>query len=160
MSVGDGAFSWCTNLAGVTIGHSLTNLGDFTFADCSSLAGAYFEGNAPTAGPSAFAYDNTTVYYLPGATGWGLTFAGRPAVLWNPQIQSGTPTFGVRNNQFGFTITGTMNIPLAVEASTSLASPGWTVLQTCTLTNGSIYFGDPAWRNYPARFYRIRPPVM
>jgi hypothetical protein len=23
------------------------------------------------------------------------------------------------------------------------------------LTNGSFYFSDPAWMNYPGRFYRI-----
>ena len=27
-----------------------------------------------------------------------------------------------------------------------------------TLTNGSIYFSDAAWTNYPARIYRIRSP--
>jgi hypothetical protein len=31
-------------------------------------------------------------------------------------------------------------------------------LQTCKLTNGSIYFSDPQWTNYPARLYRIRSP--
>jgi hypothetical protein len=31
-------------------------------------------------------------------------------------------------------------------------------LQTCKLTNGSIYFSDPQWTNYPGRFYRIRSP--
>jgi hypothetical protein len=28
--------------------------------------------------------NNATVYYLPGTTGWGTTFGGRPAVLWDP----------------------------------------------------------------------------
>ena len=31
-------------------------------------------------------------------------------------------------------------------------------MQTCTLTNGSIYFSDPDWTNHPTRFYRIRSP--
>jgi hypothetical protein len=64
----------------------------------------------------------------------------------------------VQANQFGFTITGTANIPLAVEACSNLGSATWTALQTCTLTNGSIYFSDPNWGNYPARAYRIRSP--
>jgi uncharacterized repeat protein (TIGR01451 family) len=64
----------------------------------------------------------------------------------------------VRSNQFGFTITGTSNLSIVVEACTNLASPSWTSLQICTLTNGPIYFSDPAWRRYPMRFYRTRLP--
>jgi hypothetical protein len=45
-----------------------------------------------------------------------------------------------------------------LEACTDLASASWTSLQSCTLTNGSVYFSDPEWRNYPARLYRIRSP--
>jgi hypothetical protein len=87
-----------------------------------------------------------------------LTFGNRPAVLWNPRAQTGATSFGVRTNRFGFTITGTTNIPILVEASTNLAGANWTAIQTCTLTNGSIYFSDSDWTNYPARFYRIRSP--
>ena len=67
-------------------------------------------------------------------------------------------TFGVRSNQFGFNITGTADIPVVVEASTNLVPASWTALQTCTLTNGSVYFSDPRWTNYPGRFCRIRSP--
>jgi hypothetical protein len=31
---------------------------------------------------------NLTIYYLPGTTGWGSKFAGRPALLWNPMFQA------------------------------------------------------------------------
>ena len=50
--------------------------------DCTSLTGVYFQGNAPSlAGSSVFDGDNhATVYYLPGTTGWGSTFGGRPTV--------------------------------------------------------------------------------
>jgi hypothetical protein len=89
---------------------------------------------------------------------WGLTFAGLPAVLWNPQVQTSDGSFGVRTNRFGFNITGTTNIPIVVEACTNLTSPVWTTLQSCNLTNGSLYFSDPQWTNYPSRFYRIRSP--
>jgi len=61
-------------------------------------------------------------------------------------------------SQFGFTITGSANIPIAVEACSNLASASWAALQTCSLTNGSIYFSDPQWTNYPTRIYRIRSP--
>jgi hypothetical protein len=107
----------------------------------------------------AFANDNNaTVYYVLGTTGWDVTFAGRPSVLWNLLIQANGPSFGVCTNRFGFNITGTTNIPIVVEACTNLASASWTSLQTCTLTNGSIYFSDAGWTNYPSRFYRVRSP--
>jgi len=35
-------------------------------------------------------------------------------------------------------------------------SASWNSLQTYTITNGSIYFSDPQWTNYPARFHRLR----
>jgi hypothetical protein len=121
--------------------------------------GVYFNGNAPNLGLfTVFNGDNDAiVYYLPGTTGWYTPFGGRPAVLWNPQIQT-SASFRVLSNPFGFTITGTTNIPIVVEASTNLRNGAWSPLQTCTLTNGSIYFSDPQWTNYPARFYRVRSP--
>jgi len=101
---------------------------------------------------------NVTVYYLPGTTGWSNTYQGVPAVLWNPQIQASDGHFGVRSNQFGFNITGTANIPIVVEACTNLANPVWTPLTNVSLTNGSFYFSDPQWTNYPGRFYGIGFP--
>jgi hypothetical protein len=62
------------------------------------------------------------------------------------------------NNQFGFTITGTANIPVAVEACTNLLNGYWFPLQILTLTGDPIYFSDPQWKNYPTRFYRLRSP--
>ena len=85
-------------------------------------------------------------------------YAGFPVALWNPQIQTSDGSFGVRSNQFGFTITGTASIPIVVEACTDLAGGVWTPLQTCTITNGSIYFSDQQWTNYPGRFYRLHSP--
>ena len=99
--------------------------------------------------------DNATVYYFPGATGWSSTFAGLPAVLWNPLIQTGA-NFGVRSNQFGFDITGPANLPIVVEATDNLVNPAWSPLQTITLVNGSFHFSDPV--QSPGRFYRLSPP--
>jgi hypothetical protein len=67
-------------------------------------------------------------------------------------------SFGVQTNCFGFNIKGTTNLPIVLEACTNLASQVWEPLQSCTLTNGSIYFSDPDWTNYPGRFYRLRSP--
>lgn len=172
--IGQGALSNCYDLASVTIAHSVTNIGIQAFASCPVLAYVYFEGNAPEAAPSdVFLGDtNATVYYLPGTTGWSATFAGRPAKLWNPQVQTGDAKFGLQNNQFGFNITGTADIPIVVEARTSLTDPVWSPVAALILSNGSIYFNDPQGggpvisnsqlppprTNYPSRFYRIRSP--
>jgi len=159
-NIGESAFNYCTNLTSITIPRSVTSIGDAAFAYCYSLTSVYFQGNAPNLGGSDvfYGYNSTTVYYLPGTTGWTSTFGGRLAVLWNPQVQTSGSSFGVRTNRFGFNITGTANIPIVVEACTNLANGGWTTLQSCTITNGSVYFSDPQWTNNPARFYRLRSP--
>jgi len=91
---------------------------------CSSLTSIYFTGNAPAADSTVFdSNSNATAYYMPGATGWNSRFAGLPALLWNPVMQTGDGRFGVKGNHFGFDIAGTPNIPIMVEASTSLANP-------------------------------------
>jgi hypothetical protein len=73
-----------------------------------------------------------------------------------PVILNSSPTFGVQNNQFGFTVSWATNLPVVVEATTNLAHPVWQPLQTNTLTGGSFYFSDPQWTNHPIRFYRLR----
>ena len=79
-------------------------------------------------------------------------------MLWNPQAQTTNTSFGVRYNQFGFTLTGTSNDIVVVEACTNLANPIWLPLQTNTLTGSPRYFSDPQWTNFPGRFYRLRSP--
>jgi hypothetical protein len=158
-SIGTSAFQACTSLTSVTIPSSVAGIGLNAFQNCTNLTGVYFRGNAPSVGSSVFTGDNsTTVYYLPGTTGWESTYCSRPTALWNPQPQTSGDSFGVGPNGFGFNITGTTNIPIVVDAATNLAAPAWTPLQSCTLTNGSIYFSDPQWTNHPARFYRLRSP--
>lgn len=162
--VDGGVFYGCSSLTNVVVGKGLSYLGIGAFSGCSNLVGVYFKGNAPTPGTTIFYVDvfgsdpSTTVYYLPGTTGWGSTYARFPSVLWNPQIQTGDASFGVRQNGFGFNIIGTTNIPVVIEACTNLGAGSWIPLQSCTLTNGLVYFGDPQWTNYPRRFYRIRSP--
>ena len=99
---------------------------------------------------------NATVYYLPGASGWSEQFAGRPALLWNPRIAG--VSAGVGTNGVTLNITGTTNIPIAVEACTNLLMGFWDQLQTNILSTGFLNFTDRASTNYPARFYRIAGP--
>ena len=129
---------------------------------CPFFNSVYFRGDAPTADSTVFSYNgNPTVYYLPGTTGWSSTFGGCPTALWRlpyPVILNNGPTFGVQNNTFGFTVSWATNSSLVVEASTKLAGPVWTPLQTNTLTNGSFYFSEPLQTNSSGRFYRITSP--
>ena len=163
-NIGYAAFNNCAGLTSVTIPRSVTNIVDYAFYSCTNLTSVYFQGNAPTADSTVFAayyttngYDPATIYYLPGTTGWGGFAAktGLTPVLWNPLIQAGGASFGVRSNQFGFSIAGTANIPIVVEACTNLASPVWTPLQSLTLTNGLFYFSEPVQTNSSGRYYRI-----
>jgi len=144
----------------MTIGNSVSYIGVLAFYSCSNLTSIFFTGNAPLLGsgnPIFGGNTNAVVYYLPGTTGWGSTLDVLPAVLWNPQTQTGDSNFGVLTNRFGFDITGTTNIPIVVEACTNLGS-AWVPLQSMSLTNGHFYFSDPQWTNYPSRFYRLRWP--
>jgi hypothetical protein len=121
--------------------------------------GIYFQGNAPKV--DRFAFDNenyATIYYLPGTTNWGTTFGDASTALWLPQMQTTNASFGMQTNQFGFNINWASDQTVVVEACTNLANPDWQPVQTNTLTDGSAYFSDPQWTNYPARFYRLRSP--
>ena len=144
----------------VTIPASVTNIGDEAFSNCRNLAGLYFLGDAPTNVGSYVFYndDQAVAWYLPGASGWSSTFAEIPAAPWNPKVQTGEASFGVKSNQFGFSVAGSTNLFLVIEAATNLSFPTWQPVQTNTLTNGSVYFSDPGWTNFGSRFYRLRAP--
>ncbi len=157
-TIGNFAFASCANLTNITLGSGITNMGDYVFTGCSNLKQIYFKGDAPSIGVMLMNGTPATVYYLPGTAGWVPTFGGRPTLLWNPTIQVADGNFGVRTNRFGFTISGSTNIPLVVEASVNPAGPGWVLLQSGTLTNGSIYFAEQGWTNYSSRYYRLRSP--
>ena len=153
-NIGVQAFQYCSALTNITIPPSVTMIGSGAFDVCYGLSRAFFQGNAPVCSNAFNGDTNATAYYLPDTTGWGATFAGLPAVLWNPLMQ--TSSAGAAG--FGFNIAGTADIPIVIEAATNMASPAWVPLQNLNLTNGAFYFGDPDWTNYPARFYRIRSP--
>jgi hypothetical protein len=168
VAIGNYAFNNCQSLGTITIPRSVNLIGDEAFG-WSSLSKIYLLGNAPAVGSDLFLGDtyvgdnNGYAYYLPGTTGWGATFGYVPLVLWNPQMQTGDGSFGVQANQFGFNITGNYNLVVVVKAASDLANPVWSPVSTNTLdtsvgTNGTSYFSDPQWANYPARFYRLCLP--
>jgi hypothetical protein len=160
------AFQTCFGLTNITIPGSVTNIGFEAFGGCENLTSVFFGGNAPSIDFTGIynifdGDDNVTAYYLSGTTGWGdfgqNSGAGQ-TVLWNPQMQTSPESLDLQQKRFGFNISGTTNIPIVVEACTNVSNPIWVPLLTCTLTNGSVDFGDSQWTNYPGRFYRIRSP--
>jgi hypothetical protein len=107
-AIGAYAFDSCTGLNSITIPNSVTNIGGYAFEFCTSLNGVYFQGNAPAADGTVFYSDNNaTVYYWPGTTGWGSTFAGRAASVLNP--------FTYTTNNGTITITGYIGFGGAVS---------------------------------------------
>ena len=161
-NIGYQAFFYCSLLPSLMIPNSVTSIEGGAFEWCYSLTAVYFQGNTPGLGLSVFQGDDyTTAYYLPGTSGWGPTFGGRPTALWvlpNPLVLNRDPSFGVQASGFGFTISWATNRSVVVEAANNLATPTWSPLATNALTGGTSYFSDPEWTNNPARFYRIRSP--
>jgi len=152
-SIATEAFVLCARLTSVTIPGSVASIGDYAFEECIGLTGAYFQGNAPTPGLEIFDDVNAAalVYYFAGTAGWGATYGGLGTVML-PQLNG----VAVRDNQFGFTINGTNNEVVVVEACTNLANPNWQPLLTNTLTGTPFNFTDPQSGNFSSRFYRIQ----
>lgn len=155
--IGWAAFSNCSSLARVTIPESVTTIDGYAFGYCGRLRRVYFQGTAPSPEPLAFSGSYVTSFHLPGTAGWSSTFGGRPAVLWNPRILTDDGILGVQAGQFGFTIEGAADIPVAVEACDSLANPNWTTVANLTFNaEGTGQFIDPDAANKPTRSYRFR----
>ena len=79
-------------------------------------------------------------------------------VLPFPVILPVAPSFGIQTHRFGFRISWATNVPVVVEACTSLANLNWSPVATNTLSDGWSDFSDPDLTNHPARFYRVRSP--
>ena len=167
ISIGKYAFATCTNLTSIVIGKGVRSIGDYAFRMVSweyvfpEPMNFYFRGDAPQIGVNVFQPYVSTVYYLPGTLGWGSSFGDVPAGPWvlpNPLILDFGPSFGLQGGAFGFMISWATNVQVIVEARTDLISAQWTPLVTNTLSQGSSYFNDPQWMDYPNRFYRIRSP--
>jgi len=149
-----GAFAYCRNLTSVTIPNSVTYIGDFAYGFCTNLRAAYFQGNVPSVvgqvRPPFDEADNVTVYYLPGTTGWGSTFGGRPTAMWLPlmlDLPSGPPS-----TQLILHTTSPAPSQVRVQRSTNLIH--WQDWQTVTKAAGPSTLQDAEAGTTPNRFYR------
>ena len=156
-SIGREAFRRCANLADMTIPKSVTSIGQDAFGGCVKLARVYFKGDAPSPG-AADMFDgdsNATVCYLPGTSGWGPTFGGRPTALWDTQVPYAYTTHNgmITNTEFmGLGLTGQAEdfrkpLPSQIVQSTSAIQHG-----RVTSTVGEQSASD--------RILTRKPPVM
>ena len=84
LSISAEAFAGATNLVSVTVPPSVYSIADGAFAGCTSLRRLYFDGNAPwQLGSDIFAGVNATVYYVPGAGSWDVSYCGLPAYAFD-----------------------------------------------------------------------------
>ena len=87
-NIGFEAFDGCTSLTSITIPAGVTSVGEEAFYACANLTLVNFLGNAPSSLSNPLIFtgaNNATIYYLPGATGFGPTFGGRPTAVWTGQ---------------------------------------------------------------------------
>jgi hypothetical protein len=63
---------------------------------------------------------------------------------------------GSQSKAFNFTISGSTNGNVVVEACENLAQPHWIPVSTNTLANGLLLFSDLQSSNHPTRYYRVR----
>jgi len=148
--IGQDAFRYCHGLTLVTLPASVSYLGDEAFCDCPVLTDVVFEGSPPPYGHNPFyASDTVTVYYQQSATGWGTTFADRPAVMqirFTYAVNSdNTATITGYNGAGGFVaIPGTLeNHP--VTGIGFGAFLGCTNLTEITIPDGVTHIGDGAF---------------
>jgi hypothetical protein len=174
-SIGNYAFSKCFGMTNVTIGNSVTNIGLEAFFDCSGLTSITIPSNVSSIGSRAFGVclrltsiyfkgnipvirDNnafvlcrvSTIYYLPGTTGWTESFNGRPTALWRPALQ----VLRTASSDFHLNVSWAEGRTVIIEATTNITSGLWVPLSTNTLITGTGTFTDS--QKHSSRIYRIR----
>ena len=144
-SIGDGVFQSAfydcnyyndNNTFAVIIPPSITSIGNWAFYNCTSLTGIYFLGNAPSQiGTNMFLYLNyyanryvsisATVFYLPGTTGWGITFGGLRTAIWTGAPQA-IITVNANPSQGGYVSGGGTYAAGNLQQISANANSGWT----------------------------------
>ena len=100
--IGQGAFANHNEITNVIFPASLTAIAPYAFSNCRFLKTLCFQGNQPALTQNPFSVKLATVYYLPGAKGWGTVFCNMRTVLWNLPVPFSYST----NDDNSITITG------------------------------------------------------
>ncbi len=161
-SIGSYAFHNCAKLESVTIPNTVASIGNSAFYYCTDLAGVYACGRAPLLGLSAFTGSTgTTVYYLEGTAGWGVTYGGRPtAILAVPAVAAwelAPPGFTLAGATRVFTVRP--SVPwrrYQVQESESMAAGTWrTIGPEYVGDGGDMVISHPHDPGQPKRFFRL-----
>ena len=151
-SIASYAFTQCYQLASITIPSSVNWIGEGAFSGCTNLARAIFQGNAPSASSSSFSYTSTKIYYYPGKSGWGSSFAGQPTTqIISPSIKS------IDLSASGVIQLSWLAIPdvkYTIQTTDNLANP-FVARYTKNATNFLETWSDPESDSSGMRFYRV-----
>jgi hypothetical protein len=110
-------------------------------------------GNAPALALGGYGYDNfnnATVYYLPGTTGWVSTYADRPTALWIPI----TPSLPSLAADYPLKLLTHSPAPATVRIQRSVNLVDWDDWQTVSRDAGPSELQDTEAGSTPYRFYR------
>jgi hypothetical protein len=159
-NIGEYAFYYCPDLTSVTIGSGVTGIGEEAFADCESLANACFEGNEPSDGGSIFAYDDalSTIYYIYGTAGWGVTYDGISTATCTECGES-VPQLAIIPSGANVILTWSANFTgFTLQSTTNLDSPAdWTTVSPApVIINGNNTVTNSISRT--GTFYRLLNP--
>ena len=152
-NINSAAFSSCTSLTSITIPQGVVNIGDNTFSFCSKLSKVLFKGSAPAKGSGTFRESFPTVYYLPGTTGWGEAYAGRPTVQLNQPSTQFYALNGSGNGQLAWT--AVQSFVYEIQSTDNLSVP-FVYRATRIATSAGESWTDPEIVLPSQRFYRVR----
>jgi hypothetical protein len=153
------SFQDCFGLTSLTVPGSVTSIDTLAFSLDPALTAIYFEGDAPTAAWwSFYPAPPATVFYMPGTAGWTDYLDVLLTSPRLPMVRINDGSFGVQSNQFGFNIGWSNGATVIVDACTNLSEGLWIPVQTNTFIGSTFFFSDPAWTNFPGRYYRVRSP--
>lgn len=150
-AIAAGAFANAPNLTTLTLPSSITSLGQDALA-ASTLRHVHFRGAAPAAS-TLFGVATPTVYFTSGSTGFGSSYAGRPAVLWNPVITDFKldPINGPRLDFSAHT-----HLRYVLEYTRDLAQQTWEPLVTNSPASAAAQVSVPSPDGSQPRFFRLR----